>query len=352
MKVDYLIVGQGLAGSAMALSLRDLGASVMVIDREKPNSASRVAAGLVTTLAGKGMNPSWRQEEYLPEAMEYYRKLEKLSGRKLFHDMELLKLFHDEKQRAKFERKKGDVSAWHSEAKAEDLSEWESPQGGFIMEQGGWLDTNTYLEIVQEILGDSYARREFDADLLELESDGVRYEEISAKAVILCLGVDGLIGSNSRFHFLDHRSAKGEMLLVKIKGKARDKIISKNGWLVPVEDDLYKVGATYEWHDMQGSTTSPGRAEVEAKLITMLGNDDFEVVDHIAGVRPIVRKSQPMVGAHPIYPQVKLFNGLGSRGVITAPSVAKHFAEHLVDRSAIDPNLDVSSLRIIGPDAR
>lgn len=341
MKVDYLIVGQGLAGSAMAMALIDHGVSVMVIDKEKPNSASRVAAGLVTTLAGKGMNPSWRQGEYLPVALEYYRKLERLSGKKLFHEMELLKIFDDAKQEAKFQRKKEQVAAWHGEAEEGDLVDWVAACGGFLMQQGGYLKANTYLEVVQEQLGECYARRGFDAGLLEFSDDGISYEEISAKAVILCLGVDGLVGEDSRFHFLDHRSAKGEMLLVKIAGKPEDKIISKNGWLVPMGDSLYKVGATYEWRDMEGVTTAEGRAEVEAKLRGILGNDDFEVIAHTAGVRPIVRKSQPMVGAHPCFPRVKLFNGLGSRGVITAPSVAKHFAEHLVEGKALDSELDV-----------
>ena len=345
MKVDYLIIGQGLAGSAIAMALLEKGVSVMVLDKEKSNSATRVAAGLVTALAGKGMNPSWRQEGYLPQAMEYYRKLEKLSGRKLFHKMELLKIFDNEKQLAKFERKKEEVTGWHSPVLNEDLAEWQAPHGGFLMEHGGWLDTNAYMEVIQDQLGDYYVRKEFDADLVEFEKDEVRYGEITAKSIIICLGVDGLTGENSRFQFLDHRSAKGEMLIVKIEGKPQDKIISKNGWLVPLGDNLYKVGATYEWHDMQGDTTAQGLAEVEAKLRAILGHDDYEILDHVAGVRPIVRKSQPMVGEHPKYPQVKIFNGLGSRGVITAPSVATHFAEHLVDGRALDPDLNTEEFK-------
>jgi len=340
MKVDYLIVGQGLAGSALAMALLDKGASVHVIDKEKPNSATRVAAGLVTTLAGKGMNPSWRQAEYLPQAMAYYRKLENTSGRQLFHSMELLKVFDDAKQQAKFERKKEQVDEWYRAAMAEDLSAWQAPYGGFLMRHGGYLDTQAYLQVVQQLLGEHYEKRTFKQGVLEFSDDVVSYEEISAKAVIFCLGVDGLVGEHSHFHSLEHRSAKGEMLLVKLAQKPEDKIISKNGWLVPVGDHLYKVGATYEWTDMQGLTTAEGRAAVEDKLRTILGNDDFEVVNHTAGVRPIVRKSQPMVGTHPRYPQVKLFNGLGSRGVITAPSVAKHFADHLVDGTELDPELN------------
>ena len=80
---DFLIIGQGLAGSALALALRENGASVLVVDDASEHGASRVAVGLITTLAGKGMNPAWRQAEYLPEAVTYYRAMEQRHGRKM-----------------------------------------------------------------------------------------------------------------------------------------------------------------------------------------------------------------------------------------------------------------------------
>ena len=85
MEVGYLIIGQGLAGSALALELINRGERVLVVDRQDPGSSSRVAAGLITPLTGKGMNPAWRQREYLDIAKGYYRKLESESGRKLYH---------------------------------------------------------------------------------------------------------------------------------------------------------------------------------------------------------------------------------------------------------------------------
>jgi len=156
MKVDYLIIGQGLAGSAMALQLLESGASVLVVDKERQNSASRVAAGLVTTLAGKGMNPAWRQGEYLAEARAFYARLEEKSGRKLFYEMGVLKAFEDQKQAEKFERKKGDVAEWYRELDEEDrldLDQWGDGSvrndiqnmGGFMMRSGGRLDTLAYL---------------------------------------------------------------------------------------------------------------------------------------------------------------------------------------------------------------
>ena len=336
--VDYLIVGQGLAGSAMAMALLEQGASVIVLDREDMNSASRVAAGLVTTVAGKGMNLSWRQAEYLPEAMAYYHQLEQSSGQKLFHSQELLRLFDSEKRKVKFENKIEQLEGWVAEANKEDLARWNSEHGGFVMLQGGWLDTNAYLEVVRDILGARYRVDDFSSSDLTHADDGIEYRGVSAKSIILCQGVSGLTESNNLFSHVEHRSANGEILRVKIEGQSQHQIISNNGWMVPVAKDEWRVGATYEWSDMEGETTAEGRAEVEKKLKVMTDRD-YQIIDHQAGVRPIMRKSQPYVGAHPDHPRVKFFNGLGSKGVISGPSVAKHFADHLVNGTELDPEL-------------
>ena len=64
MKVDFLIIGQGIAGSTLALELLKREKTVLVVDRQDAGSSTRVAAGLVTPLTGKGMNAAWRQEQY------------------------------------------------------------------------------------------------------------------------------------------------------------------------------------------------------------------------------------------------------------------------------------------------
>jgi glycine/D-amino acid oxidase-like deaminating enzyme len=47
MHVNYIIVGQGIAGSILYYTLTKAGANCVVVDDNKSNSASRVAAGLI-----------------------------------------------------------------------------------------------------------------------------------------------------------------------------------------------------------------------------------------------------------------------------------------------------------------
>jgi len=336
MKVDYLIIGQGLAGSALAMALLDEGASVFVIDSEDENSASRVAAGLLTTLAGKGMNPGWRQAEYLPEALAYYRKLEEISGKVLFYPKKVLRLLDDERQRMKFLTTKREEHAyWIADAMVDDCSKWKADFGGFVMRHGGWLDTKLYLQVVRDVLEDYYRKDVFNDVDFCIHGDGVSWKDVEARKVILCQGARGLT-EGGYFSYLSHRCAKGEILTISMPEADTSRILSRNGWLVPVYDNFWRAGATYEWKDMAGNTSQAGREEIEKK-IRAFTDVPFQVIDHQAGVRPILRNSQPFVGYYPDAPRICFFNGLGSKGVTTAPSVARHFAKHLVS----DVNLDV-----------
>jgi len=341
MEVDFIIVGQGLAGSALAMALIRRGKSVAVVDNNDPSAASRVAAGLVTTLAGKGMNPAWRQSKYLPEAMDYYRTLEQENGTQLFHSHPVLRLFADAKEAAKFSRKAESVKEWVAKDVAEiPANQLHAEFGGFEMAHGGRLDTLAYLRVVrQKIEAEGvYLEQAFDEASLELSEQGVCWNGVSAQKIILCQGYAGL--ATGRFSQLKHRSAKGEMLTVRVDQLNSDRIISRNSWMVPLGDGLWRAGATYEWDDLSTNPTNEGRAEVEQKVAN-LTSLPFDVVGHDAGVRPIIHRSQPVIGLDPSYPQLGFFNGLGSKGVITAPSVAEHFTSYLLGESDLDPELSL-----------
>jgi glycine/D-amino acid oxidase-like deaminating enzyme len=341
IQVDYLIVGQGLAGSALAMACLQRGLSVAVVDDGKANAATRVAAGLVTTLAGKGMNPAWRQERYLPEALEYYRRLEAESGRQLFYPLPVLRLFGNEKERLKFQNKTELHSEWIQEVNPSfDEALLHAAFGGFEMAHSGRLDTQAYLDVVRErIVEDGeFFEAGFAPEEVELNSEGVRWKDVRATKLILSQGFRGL--GQGWFGFLPHRSAKGEMLTVRAEQLDESRILNRDGWMVPIGDGLWRAGATYEWEQLDGESTEAGRLAVEEK-VQNLPRADYTVVREEAGVRPIVQNSQPVVGVHPEFPQLGIFNGLGSKGVITAPSVAEHFLEFLTGESALDPELSL-----------
>src|ERR1700754_85545 len=68
---DFVIVGQGLAGTALAWHLRWRRFRVLVLDRRDAVTSSRVAAGLLTPITGKRLALTWRFADLWPEAVAF-----------------------------------------------------------------------------------------------------------------------------------------------------------------------------------------------------------------------------------------------------------------------------------------
>lgn len=347
-EVDVIIVGQGLAGSSLAYELVKRGQKVVVVDRGDEGSSSRVAAGLITPLTGKGLNPAWRQAEYLVKAIAHYQELEGQSGKRFYFAQPVLRLFLSDKEKQKWVGKEGPESCW-AEAGGEIPEGLMSDHGSIKMPDGAWVDTVTYLSVVKDLLVKEGSF--IDADFMErevsFEGGKVKWRNVLATRIILCQGVYGLsdLGaerceSSSWFDDVEHRSAKGEILTLKIKNLDGGIRYHANGWLAPRGNGEWKAGASYDWGSLDSVPTEDGRKEVLARLRTWLSEDvDIDVVAHSAGVRPIIRSSRPVIAFHKERSEVGFFNGLGSKGTLMAPAVAEHLAMYLCGECELDEEL-------------
>ena len=110
-------------------------------------------------------------------------------------------------------------------------------------------------------------------------------------------------------------------------------------------NDLYKVGATFNWTDKTSDATQEGRDELVEKLDKVI-NTPYEIIDQSAGIRPTVSGRRPLVGIHPKHPKLAVLNGLGTRGVMIGPSVAKELYNFLEDQIALDSEIDCSRFKL------
>jgi glycine/D-amino acid oxidase-like deaminating enzyme len=74
--VDLLIIGCGLAGSAIAWQAHRRGMSIAIADRNERQSCSMVAAGLVTPITGSRAAASWEWDLFYSEASQFYPWIE------------------------------------------------------------------------------------------------------------------------------------------------------------------------------------------------------------------------------------------------------------------------------------
>ena len=71
----------------------------------------------------------------------------------------------------------------------------------------------------------------------------------------------------------------------------------------------------------------------------------YEVVQQRAGIRPTVVDRRPLVGQHEIHKNLYVMNGLGSRGVLIAPSIAKDIIAHIEDDIALPKEIDINRFK-------
>ena len=333
MRGQLTIVGQGLAGTCLAWRLWSRDKSFRLLHLGEGQSASAISAGLLTPVTGRSLNPSWRLSEFLGEARAFYRQVEGALGEKFFHEVPILRLFSSVEERRLYERKREAVKPW-TEAflEAEDCP-CQAPHGGVVWKGGGRLNTRRFLEASGIFFRDS--------GLLETEEFDLVQAREAKEPTVMCTGAAGL--GAGPFKFLPERRAKGEILTVRIPGQPEDRVLSRNGWMIPLGEGLFRVGSTYSWEDLTDARTTSGRLQIES-LVRSFTDLSFETVEHVAGVRPIIRQSRPVIGSHPDNENLLIFNGLGSKGVLYGPGVAERLAAYLCEKVEIEEDLHIEAL--------
>ena len=330
-----LIVGQGLAGTCLAWALWDRGIGFEIVAKGDGSGCSHVAAGMLTPVTGRGLSPAWRLKDFQPEALWFYGAVEKVLGEGFYNPKPILRIFRSEEERAKFEERRDELEEWVDDAPEELGFGVAGAHGGVLWKGGGWMQTHRFLTRSKGSFREKGLYR-------QMEVTGGDLDRLLDHTVILCEGAAGL--GEGTFSYLPERRAKGEILTARIPGLREDCILSgSGGWIIPRGGGIFRAGAGYEWDDLTRYPTAAGREKVEG-IISSLTSLTYEVFDHVAGVRPIVRRSQPVIGWHRERENVAIFNGLGSKGVLYAPGAARRLARHLCDNVAIEEDLDVAKL--------
>jgi glycine/D-amino acid oxidase-like deaminating enzyme len=342
---DYLIIGHGIAGAAMAYELRRRGHAVLVLDSYQPDSASNVAAGLMNPVAGQRFALTWRADELLTAATAFYRELEEHFGQPFFHEVPILKLFASVAEQNAVLARSADNPWQDFVAEIHTTSVFEASIrqefGGAVIRRGGYVALRELLAaLAAEGRQNGWLRHEtFDPEQLVVQPSGIVYgEEVRARHIIFCEG--SAATQNPYFQWLPLRPNQGEVLDVECPGLAQTQVLNKGAYVVPLGQHRFRVGATYGRPPFADAITQQARQELSQKLSGMT-DQPFAVTGQRMGFRPTVPDRKPLVGTHPAWPVVSICNGFGSKGVMIAPRLAAHFADVLEGTAELWPEVNI-----------
>lgn len=336
---DYLILGQGLAGSLLGWNLMQRGCRVMLIDDAHASSSSMVAAGLINPLAGWRFVLPGEMEDWLTAAMKTYRGLEQAAGKPLYHALNMLRLFQGADQLRFWERLQQQSAArsfFGETCPADDCGQGIiAPHGGFIQYRTGYVDLPRTLDFLRRrfIESSAYTLSSLDYGEICLEQNKVSWRDLGADQLVCCEGWRAQ--ANPWFDWLPFTPDKGEFLTLE-GGTLPDKIINGRHMAIPLASHNLRFGSTHEHQQLDNLPTSTGRQQLLTGLEQLLSNsNDFRVAAHQAGVRPATRDRQPLLGTHPEHWNLHIFNGFGARGTLTIPWHAQRFTNYLLEKSAL-----------------
>ncbi|TLX72588.1 FAD-dependent oxidoreductase [Labilibacter sediminis] len=339
----YLIVGQGLAGSVLAFKMYQQGIDFKVIASQDISKASDVAAGLFNPLVFKRLTKSWMVDVCLPEMLSTYKAIEQLLNGRFLFEKKMIKPVSEQES-----------LLWKEKIDSDNFSSYiqgvqkQVPISGMhafyaygkVMQSGSlrlrqmlnafrlWLKSNN--AIIDE---------RFNYDDLKLTEEGVEWQGIKATGVVFCEGYR--VMQNPFFKDVTLKPTKGELLEIYCVGLSEEFILNKQLFVMPVGNQRFKIGATYDWKNLDERGTEEARKDLLSRFEDLISLP-YEVLNHYAGIRPTVHDRRPVLGSHPKYSQINIFNGLGTKGVMLAPFFASEMLKYLNDNTyGLHPEVEV-----------
>lgn len=343
---DYIIVGQGVAGTLVAHFLLQQGKKILVVDNQHHQAASMVAAGLINPITGRNFVKSWRIDDLIPFAIQTYQSLEKQLDISILETKNVAMLFNSVKTENDWLVRSSNPDVIDYVAKDFQLDFYkdflEDVKNGVEFKQAGRVRLKELVLAYQTLLQKqgNYLEEYFDYQSLEIESNQVKYKEIQAKRLIFAEGFHAT--KNPYFNYLPFAPAKGDILMVNIPNyPAKDKLVKHGIFIIPLKEDLYWVGSTYNRDYKTIEPIPKAKKSLEERLKRVL-KLPFEVVEHITAIRPTVRDRRPFIGQHPHFKALYLFNGMGAKGSYLSPLFASEFVAYLTQEKNLDAEVDIA----------
>lgn len=371
LEVDYLIVGQGIAGTNLAYQLLKRQKKIFVVDAFKKNSSSQVSAGICNPITGKRLTKTWQADVIFPYLKNFYTEfqlfLKNYTKKEVdfFREIPIYRTFKSiENQNEWYVRTM--QSEWEKFCAVETENNLfdshfapyiDNPLGGWQTLQSYHLEVKILLENFRYLLKNENILHEkpFLYENITFFEDYVCYDflqenttqpqnnehdnqpqkqplsaRIKAKKIIFCEGADAY--KNPFFKDLAFNLVKGEWLKIILKNTDTahlKSIINQEGiFVLPHTDNTLTVGATYEWGNMDIEISQKARLDITQKLDNFL-KIAYTIIDQQAGIRPASKNRKPFLQLHPIYPQLAVINGLGTKGISLSPYFVGLFCDFL-----------------------
>ncbi len=341
MQVDFLIIGQGLAGSLLGWELIRRQKKICIVDNGEEN-ASQIAAGLINPVTGMRFVKAPQTTPQLEFAEHFYQLLAEHFNQPFWVTKPMLRLLHTPQEYQQAQKRLSDPDyAAYLEAIIPGKQSIVSPQGILLQKKTAFLKTQPLLNCLRQFFQQNNCLQESTLDYQEIKlTTQIQWRHINTRKIIFCQG--HLNRNNPWFNYLPLIPVKGEILTGKSLSPLINAMLNYGHWFIPQNDYLFKTGASFERNNDTMHTT----VKAKNRLLNSLQRvypavRQARIIHQQAGIRPTTEDRQPFIGPHPEYPQLYIFNGFGAKGSLQIPYFARQLARHLTQNLEIDSSCHI-----------
>jgi len=354
---DTIIIGAGIAGATAAYTLIKENQKVLVLDKNGIASGGSGAAGaFVSPKIGKGSALQTLTNEAFVFAKEFYLS----TCPEYFHQTGVIRIPKDEADAQKFsEYEKFNDTTYENYTK-EKLQSLGIDVGfdSFFFPDAGACDA---MEICEFLFQDINVLK-YDVEELIKENGLWTVGEYKAKNIILATGFESNLTDLRYMGIRGTWGTRGDF-----SSKLALEVSMHQSMSVGANvDGIIKLGATHEKEVKEVVTCKEEQAlSLKEKASSLIETLDLELVETYCGMRAGSKDYFPLVGkvidAHMMldtYPAIVrgakpaleyvdnlyVLNGLGGRGFVFAPLMAKVLAEHMVEGKEVDKRMNPDRL--------
>jgi len=340
--LDYIIVGDGIAGLFMYYFLKKAGQKVRLVGHQSPVTASAASTGIINPITGRSYAKTWMAEELLEFSEDFYTTLSIELGEKIIKPVAIYREFEDVRSQNNWTNRSAEASYesfYNDSPSVLDRDKYSEPKSGMEICRSFWINSERVIELLRRGINDNedYENMTFQHDDLILSDGSVKWNELEAKKLIFAEGYG--VKSNPRFNFLPLQYALGQTMVIESPELEQNRIVKKGVFIIPIGGHKYQIGSTFIRNKTELENDHSSRDELKEKLDAAL-KVPYKVLSYSAGVRTVIKDRRPILGPSMESDSIYIFNGLGTKGYSLGPYFANHLVEHLI--SGIDILSEVS----------
>ena len=325
-KYDYLIIGQGIAGSSFAWTSYFNKKSFIILDSQEKNSASNAALGIYNPITGRRNSLTWNVEKLFNSLEEFYLNVEKTIKKNILFKKKIYRPFKDNR----------DYNDWNLRLENDKFKKYLSKidSSGILTCKSGYLDVSKYLSETRKYFKsiDRYKNYKLSNNQVIIKKNRVIIKEFDAKNVIMCLGINQL--NINYLNKIPLRAVSGNSIIAETNFNSNH-IINKKISVINTSRKNIHAGSTYH-----NGFENNGVDKLLNKLDEII-KKEYKVKKINFGIRSASVDRKPLVGKHPTIDNLYIINGLGSKGVSQSPYCSKELFNYIELNKNLDKEINI-----------